>query len=112
MQTTLGHSNVRQGHGTPDGIGDMAGLEKARHASGIRLMRGLEISARPPCETEQRGSAATAEMVVFRGEVESPPRMLLGQAEFAHQQRVAGTMDGDCTRETAELLLVHDDHAG
>ena len=49
-------------------------------------------------------------MVVLRGEIERPPRMLLGQAEVAQQQRVAGAMHSDRPRETAELIFVHDHH--
>ena len=82
VETTLRIRMSARAMAQPMRIRDVPGLEKARHASGIRLMCGLEISARPPCETKQRGSAATAEMVVFRGEVESPPRMLHGQASL------------------------------
>jgi hypothetical protein len=73
-------------------------------------MCGLEISARPPCQAKQRGSASAPEMVVLRGEVERPPRMLLCLGEFTQQQRAASTMHGDRTREPAELRFVHDDH--
>ena len=46
-------------------------------------MRGLEVSARPPCQAKQRGGATTPEMVVVRCELERTPRMLLGQGEIA-----------------------------
>ena len=75
-------------------------------------MCGLEISARPPCQAKQRGSASAPEMVVLRGELQRPPRMLLGQGQIAQHQGVARSMYGDRTRETAELPLVHDDHPG
>ena len=70
----------------------------------------LEISARPPCQAKHRGDASAPEMVVLRCEVERPPRMLLGLRQIAQQQRAASTMHGDCTREAAELRVVHDDH--
>src|SRR5881227_703016 len=100
-ETTLRNPYIGQCDSAAECVGVVPGPPQTCHASGIRLMCGLEISARPPCQAKQRGRTSAPEMVVGC-EVERPPRMLLGQGEIAQQQRVAGSMDRDRTRQTAE----------
>ena len=80
-ETTLRNAYIRQCDSAAESVGMVPGFEKARPGSSIRLMCGLEISARPPCQAKQRCSASAPEIVILRGEVERTPCMLLGQSE-------------------------------
>jgi hypothetical protein len=111
-ETALRNPYVSQCESAAESVGVVSGPPQDRHPSGVRLICGLEISARPPCQPEQRGSASTPEMVVLRCEGERPTRMLLRQGEIAKEQRVAGSMYSYRAWEPAELRFVHDDHLG
>src|SRR5207248_4468624 len=77
-ETTLRNSYIGQCDSAAESVGVVPGPPQTGHASGIRLMCGLEISARPPCQAKQRGGATAPEMVVIWCEVQRTPRMLLG----------------------------------
>ena len=111
-ETTLRNPYIRQGHGATECVGVVPGPLQTGHASGIRLVRWLEIPARPRCQAEQRGGGSTAKMIVLRSEVQRPPGILHGAGHIAQHQSEARTVDGDRTRESAELPFVHDDHLG
>ena len=73
-------------------------------------MRCLEVPAAPGRETQECRSRSAPELVVFGGEVERPPGMLTVLGQIAPDQGVAGTVHGDRTWQTAEFLVVDDDH--
>src|SRR5579864_376815 len=111
-QTTLRNPNISQRERAAESVGVVSGPPQARHPIGIRLMSRLEISARPPCQSEQHSSASTPQMVILRCDVKCPTRVLVRQGEIAQQQRVAGPMYSYRAWEPAELCFVHHDHLG
>ena len=80
-EATLRTAYIGQCESAAERVRPVPGVEKARAGSRIRLMCGLEISARPPCQAKQRSGTPASEMVVLRYEVECAACMLLGQSE-------------------------------
>ena len=110
-RTTLRHPYIRQGDCTIDCVRDVPRLLQTRHALGIRLVRCLEISARPGCEPQEPRCPSARHMVVLWCEVECPLGIGHGRWHIAPRQGQPGMGNRDHARETTKCLVVHHDHS-
>ena len=83
---------------------------QARHAVGIRPVRGLEIPARPGGESQEPRCRAAPEVVILGDEVERPPGVAHGAGHDRPRPGPARPGRWRSRRQAPELLVVHDDH--
>src|SRR6266545_2875933 len=105
VETTLRNPYISPGDCAPDCVRDVPGPLHMSHAIGIHAVGGLEIPARPECESQERHCPSTPEMVVLRDEVERPPGVCHGAGHIAQNEGLSRTPHGDRAREQAKCLF-------
>src|ERR687884_425165 len=99
-------STVGQGDGAAEHIGDVPSPLQRRAGSGVALVRLLELTGRPGCESEQRRYRSAPEKIVLGHEMKCPPGIGDGVGHLAQQQGVARAVHGHRTGKTATLQVV------
>src|SRR5205823_10414483 len=98
-EPTLRNPYIRQADRGAECVGDVPSSLQTRLTTRPRLVRSLEIPARPGGKSQESGGPSAPEMVVLRHQVERPLGMDHGRGDIAQSQGKASTMHGDRTRE-------------
>jgi hypothetical protein len=110
VEPALRNPNIGKDQRTAEGIGEESSPPQSSHALGVHAVSRVQVPLGPKREPEQPRCRAASEVIVLREKVErlagAPPCF----GDIAANQRSAGTVDGDLSRETAEPLLIPDDH--
>ena len=101
--------DVGEREGAAQHVADVAGRGEAGHRLGVAAARGFEIPDRPVREPDQRGGAASAEVVGRLGEVERTVGVLDRPLGVPGDERERGAVHLHLRREAGELRVVEHD---